>query len=210
MLLQNASLCIALKACEIKGSQVVSTLPAVCLVINPHLIRHTHQAEGFIILMENWNISSFWCLHIPFSGPHQGYCQVTATFKSKENETPVILEEPSFFYVIFMCFLLLFLLINSALWLQIAVALALGWAIIWCGASALQGMMTHPMRHYCSWNLGNCSVLWLMLDFGTVAIARGERPWLKVGQGSPHTGEQFLISCIFPLTLRVANFTFPK
>lgn len=50
----------------------------------------------------------------------------------------------------------------------------LGWAVIWFGASALQGVMTHQMSHCSSWNRGNYSVPWLMLDFGTVAIQEGK------------------------------------
>lgn len=97
-------------------------------------------------------------------------------FKPKENETPVILEESSFFYIFVFCSSWLTQLYDKFQWHW-----ALGSAMIWCGASALQGMMTHQMSHYCSWDLGNCSVLWLMLDSGTVAIITGERPWLWAG-----------------------------
>lgn len=73
-----ASLCIALKACKIKGDQIINTLPAICLVIKYHIITPIRVKVSSYSWKTEKIISSFWCLHIHFSSSRQGFCQVTA------------------------------------------------------------------------------------------------------------------------------------
>lgn len=120
---RTASLCIALKACEIKGSQRFSTLPAMCLVIKYHIITSIRLK----IASYSWKTEKrsllFWCLHMHFGIPHKGFCQVTVILnKRKWNTYRSGREFPCCFFFspfsfFFSILLLLFLLINSAPWL---------------------------------------------------------------------------------------------
>lgn len=100
---RTASLCIALKACKIKGSQIFSTLPAICLVIKYHIITSVRLK----VSSYSWKTEK---LSLPF-----GVCAFVVVvltrisarllqFKPKENETPIILEENSLFYFLFIYF----------------------------------------------------------------------------------------------------------
>ena len=157
--------------------------------------------------MENWNFtSSFWHLHIHFCILCQDFCQLIAIENKRNWNTYHSRKE--FFFCLFLfvcCFILLFLLINSALWLSLSVALGFGVGHFLTRCLGSPGNDDAPNESFSSRNLGNCSVLWLMLDFGTVAIIMRKRPWLWLGQRSWNTGKLFLILCIFPLTLRVGD-----
>lgn len=111
---RTASLCTALKACKVKGSQIFSALPAMCLMITHHIITSIRlKVSPYSWETEKLSLPVGVCTFISvfFERVSAGWLQ----FKTKENETPIILEENFFFF--FLSFQLLFLLINSALWL---------------------------------------------------------------------------------------------
>ena len=203
---RTASLCIALKACKLKGSQIFSTLPAMCLVTKYHLITSIRlKVSSYSWKTENLPLPFGICTFISVF-----FARISASwqqFKTKETETPTILEKNSFSvcFCLFFCFILFFLLIHSALWLSLSVALGFGVGHFLTRCLGSAGNDDTPNESFSSWNLGNCSVLWLMLDFRTVAIIMKKRPWLWLGQWSWNTGELFLILCVFPLTLRVGD-----
>lgn len=152
---RTASLCIALKACKLKGSQIFSTLPAMCLVTKYHLITSIRlKVSSYSWKTENLPLPFGICTFISVF-----FARISASwqqFKTKETETPTILEKNSFS----VCFRLFFVLFCSSSWFTQLCGYhfqwhwALGWAIFWHGASALQGMMTHRMSHLVAGTLG--------------------------------------------------------
>lgn len=68
---RTASLCIALKACTIKGSQIFSTPPAMCLVIKYHLITSIRLK----VSSYSWKTES---LPLPF-----GVCTFISVFSAR-------------------------------------------------------------------------------------------------------------------------------
>lgn len=115
---RTASLCIARKACKIKGGQILSTLPAICLVIKYHIITSirldTHgklKNDLFLLVFAH----SF-----PKSLP--GFLPGDCNLNQK-----IILEENSFFCVSF------FLINSSSVAINVSgTGLWVGWAITRC------------------------------------------------------------------------------
>ena len=180
----------------------------MCLVIKYHIITSIRlKVSSCSWKTETWPLSFGVCTFISVS-----FARVSARwlqFKTKENETPIILEENSclFSFVLFCC---------CSSWLTQLCGYtfqwhrALGWAILWCGASALQGMMTHQKSHCSSWNLGNCSVLWLMLDFGASSHHKRGKAMTVAWTGVPKYWGKISNPVYFPINSEGGWLTSPS
>lgn len=105
---RTASLRLALKACEIRGSQRFSTLPAMCLVIKYHIITSIRLTTASYSWKTEKRSLPFWRLHMHFGIPHEGFCQVTVIKQKKMKHLSFwkrISTPPpfSFFFSIFFC-----------------------------------------------------------------------------------------------------------
>lgn len=81
---RTAAVCIALKACEVKGSQRSSTLPAMCLVTRYHAITSIRLKTASYSWKPEKQSLPLWRLHIHFSIPHEGFCQVTVVLNKRK------------------------------------------------------------------------------------------------------------------------------